>query len=118
MSVTTGRRVRIFREKLGLTQPQASERAGISQATWSRIETEQKSPTAGEALGLSWALGVPFSTILGKSPIRDSMRFAARSSAPVTTVDEEKAEEIKEEMIFIAEFAAELKEAGYMTARG
>ena len=118
MSVSIGKRVKFFRENLGMTQPQSSERAGISQATWSRIETEQKVPTAGEVLGLSWALGIPFDTILGKSPIRDRIRFAARSSTTVTASDQEQAEAIKEEMLFLAEFAAELSDSGYLTTRG
>lgn len=122
MSVSIGKRVKIFRENLGMTQPQASERAGISQATWSRIETEQKIPTAGEVLGLSWALGVPFDTILGKSPIRERLRFAARSSngatASASASDEELIAEIKEEMIFLAEFSAELSDSGDLTGRG
>jgi transcriptional regulator with XRE-family HTH domain len=99
-----------------MTQPEASERAGISQATWSRIETEQKTPTAGEVLGLSWALGVPFDTMLGSSAIRDSLRFAARSAPDsVTPETQDQAEAIKEEMIFLAEFSAELSAAGYLT---
>ena len=102
-----------------MTQPQASERAGISQATWSRIETEQKVPTAGEVLGLSWALGVPFDTILGKGPFRERLRFAARSSnvATASASDEELIAEIKEEMIFLAEFSAELSDSGDLTVR-
>jgi transcriptional regulator with XRE-family HTH domain len=115
MSISIGKRVKIFREKLGMTQPQASERAGISQATWSRIETEQKIPTAGEILGLSWALGIPYDTVLGKSPMRDRLTFAARSSAATTASDEELITEIREEMIFLAEFASELAGSGYLT---
>lgn len=118
MSISIGKRVRMFRENLGMTQPDASERAGISQATWSRIETERKIPTAGEILGLSWALGVPFDTILGKSPLRDRLKFAARSSATVTASDEDLIAEIQEEMIFLAEFAVELSDHGYLTGRG
>jgi transcriptional regulator with XRE-family HTH domain len=117
--MTISRRVKVFREKLGMTQPQASERAGISQATWSRIETGQKTPTAGEVLGLSWALGLPFDMVLGASPIRDRIRFAARSSIEVPTgQDEEEADAIKEEMIFLAEFASALTDAGYLTTNG
>jgi transcriptional regulator with XRE-family HTH domain len=117
MSISIGARVKIFREKLNMTQPQASERAGISQATWSRIENERKIPSAGEILGLSWALGVPFDTILGKSPMRDRLTFAARSSATATASDEELIAEIQEEMIFLAEFAFELAGSGYLTVR-
>jgi transcriptional regulator with XRE-family HTH domain len=87
MSMTIGRRAKIFRDNLGLTQPEAAERAGISQASWSRIETDHKTPTAGEVLGLSWALGVPFDTILGKSRVRNRLRFAGRSSEAVSDDD-------------------------------
>ena len=117
MSMTVGRRAKIFRDSLGLTQPEAAERAGISQASWSRIETDHKTPTAGEVLGLSWALGVPFDTILGKSGVRDRLRFAARSSETVSDDDKVQAEAIKEEMFFLAEFAAELGDSGYLTRR-
>lgn len=117
MSISIGERVKMFREKLDMTQPQASERAGISQATWSRIENGLKIPTAGEILGLSLALGVPFDTILGKSPMRDRLRFAARSSAVATVSDKVLIAEIQEEMIFLAEFASELAGSGYLTVR-
>jgi transcriptional regulator with XRE-family HTH domain len=118
MSVSIAKRVKMFREKLGMTQPEAGERAGISQATWSRIETGTKIPTAGEVLGLSWALGVPFDTVLGRSDIRDRLRFAARSNAGVLEADNVLAEEIKEEILFLAEFADELATAGYLPTRG
>jgi transcriptional regulator with XRE-family HTH domain len=108
----------MYREKLGMTQPEAGERAGLSQATWSRIETGAKIPTVGEVLGLSWALGVPFSTVLGKSDIRDRLRFAARSNSGVLEADHDLAEEIKEEIVFLAELADELAAAGYLPARG
>ena len=118
MTMTIGKRVRIFRTNLGLTQPIAANHAGISQAAWSRIETEQKTPTAGEVLGISWALGVPIDTIRGKSAIRDRIRFAARATSTIADADQDAAEAIKEEVIFLAEFAAELTDAGYLTARG
>ena len=118
MSMTIGRRAKIFRDNLGLTQPEAAERAGISQASWSRIETDHKTPTAGEVLGLSWALGVPFDTILGQSGMRDRLRFAARSSEAVSDDDKAQVEDIKEEMFFVAEFAAELTDSGYLASRG
>lgn len=117
MSVSIGKRVKMFREKLDMTQPEASERAGISQATWSRIENGRKIPTAGEILGLSWALGVPFDTVLGTSPLRGRLKFAARSSATATDSDEELIAEIQEEMVFLAEFAVELAGSGYPTVR-
>ena len=118
MTITIGKRVRIFRTNLGLTQPTAAAHAGISQAAWSRIETEQKTPTAGEVLGLSWALGVPIDTIRGKSAIRDRIRFAARATSAMAETDRDATDAIKEEMIFLAEFAAELTDAGYLAARG
>ena len=117
MTVTIGKRVRIFRTNLGLTQPIAAEHAGISHAAWSRIETEQKTPTAGEVLGISWALGVPIETIRGKSAIRDRIRFAAHATDAIADTDQDAAEAIKEEMIFLAEFAAEFTNAGYLTVR-
>jgi transcriptional regulator with XRE-family HTH domain len=117
MSTSIGTRVKIFRENLGMTQPAASQRAGISQATWSRIENGQKVPTAGEILGLSWALGVPFDTVLGRSPMRDRLKFAARSSATATASAEDLTAKIREEMIFLAELASELSGSGYLTVR-
>jgi hypothetical protein len=74
-------------------------------------------PTAGEILRLSWALGVPFDTVLGRSPMRDRLKFAARSSATTTTSDEDLTAEIREEMIFLAELASELSTSGYLTVR-
>jgi transcriptional regulator with XRE-family HTH domain len=117
MTMTIGQRVRLFREKLGMTQPEASERSGISQASWSRIETDQKTPTAGEVLGLSWALGLPFDTVVGQGALRERMRFAARTASPIQAAEAQQTSAIKEEMLFLAEFAAELRDSGYLTAR-
>lgn len=40
-----GRGVRVLREKRGVTQAEAAQLAGISQATWSRIETGESQTT-------------------------------------------------------------------------
>jgi len=118
MTITVAQRARYFREQLGLTQEQAAERAGMSQASWSRLESGAKKPTVGDVLGMSWALGVPFDTMRGTGEIRSRLLFAAR------TVDEtpiDQAEELdfaKEELMYLMEFAAELEEAGFLPVNG
>lgn len=116
MSISIGRRAKYFRENMGMTQTEAASRAGMSQATWSRIEGG-KTPTAGDVLGLSWALGVPFDTMRGKSAVRERLQFAARSNTEKTSAgDADKLENVKEELTFLLEFAAGLQEAGYLAS--
>lgn len=118
MTVTIGRRARILRERIGLSQAQAAERAGLSQATWSRVESDSKHPTAGEVLSLSWALGVSLDTMRGKSDVRDSLRFASRTATSDTVVDEDALAAVDEQLTALMEFASELQDEGFLPRRG
>ncbi|MFE6966668.1 helix-turn-helix transcriptional regulator [Agromyces sp. NPDC057679] len=113
MPSTIGLRVRMFRENLGINQHEASLRAGVSQLSWSSIEGDLKTPSAGEALGISRALGVTIGTITGMSAIRE--RVVAQ--VPALEIDEADLEPIREEMLSLLESAAELVDKGYLDRR-
>lgn len=116
MTTTIGRRARVFRSKLGMSQAAAADRAGMSQAAWSRVESDDKTPNAGELLGMSWALGVTLSTMRGSSPTRDCLQFASRTApgAHVAAASDEL-ESVDEELAFLMDFAAHLEDDGLLT---
>jgi transcriptional regulator with XRE-family HTH domain len=57
---------RMQRQRLstGLTADELGAAAGISGRAWIRLENGDN-PTAGQALGLSWAFGVDIDTVIG-----------------------------------------------------
>jgi len=63
---TIGERLRAARERAGLTLDQAAERAAMSKAHLSRLESSERQPSIAALLSLSHALGVPVSAILGE----------------------------------------------------
>lgn len=117
MAMTLGRRARVLRERLGMTQTQAASRAGMSQATWSRVENDTKRATAGELLAMSWALGVPLTIMRGRSAIRDTVAVASRT-VPTSAVDVDLLDAVDEQLVAIIEVAADLEDHGFLPARG
>jgi transcriptional regulator with XRE-family HTH domain len=95
MPLTIGQRTKNFREQSGMTVAEASELSGISVDRFMLIEADATTPTAGQVLGISWALGVPFDTVRGESEIRDRAVFMvhttadaiARDKAAISTVE-------------------------------
>lgn len=73
-----GRRVREHREAAGLSQGQLAERAGVSQATISRIEQGEGSLDATAALRLAGGLGVRVGALLSPAHMTEHMLTAAR----------------------------------------
>jgi transcriptional regulator with XRE-family HTH domain len=116
--LTVGARARIFRERLGLTQKQAADRAGMSQASWSRVENEEKRPHGGEVLGMSWALGVSLDTMRGRSRTRERLQFASRTAAGTAVAESDELSNADEELAFLMECAAQLEDDGLLTDRG
>jgi transcriptional regulator with XRE-family HTH domain len=53
--VAVNRRLREWREQAGLTQTEASARAGIAQSAWSGIESGKRSPSLVQASGIESA---------------------------------------------------------------
>lgn len=118
MTTSIGRRARIFRSKLGLSQAAAADRAGMSQAAWSRVEGG-KTPNAGELLGMSWALGVTLNTMRGSSPTRTCLQFASRTAPGAhVAADAEELEGVDEELAFLMDFAANLEDDGFLNRHG
>lgn len=109
------RRARHFRERFGMTQSDAAEHGGLRAAIWADIESGDRTPTLGDVLGMSWALGVPFSTMLGFSAVRDQMQVSIhpgqRSGADEDAV---ALENVKDELAFFMEIAEELRASGHL----
>lgn len=53
-----GRRVRALRARVGLTQQEAAEKAGLSVQHWSDLECGRSNPTVATLIGMARALGV------------------------------------------------------------
>ena len=105
-----GERVERLRNDLGLNQRQAAERSPISQATWSRIESGQKTPNLGEVLGIAATLGCFISTVLGHGEIQDRLQTAARTSDPSA----DGAAAAMDELGFYLEAKSQLRSAGFL----
>ena len=112
MIASTSARLRFYRHKIGMTPDEASARAGIPTARWEAIESGERIPTLGDALGASWALGVPLETVLGTGDVRAQASYwtCPTDAGP----DQQAVDEIVEEMAFLAELASELVGAGYL----
>lgn len=102
-------RIRRLRSATGLDQRAAAELAGLSQTTWSRIESGERAPKLGEVVGIAAALGCLTSTVLGDSDLGTRLTTAMRKSDE--SVD---AQGVAEDLQFFLETEAELHAAGYI----
>lgn len=102
-------RIRRLRETTDLDQRSAAELAGLSQATWSRIESGERAPKLGEVVGIAAAVGCLTSTILGNGEMVGRLTTAMRKS-----VDEIDAKNVAEDLQFLLETEADLHAAGYI----
>jgi transcriptional regulator with XRE-family HTH domain len=66
--VSVGQRLRVARERVGLTLDQTAELSGLSKAHLSRLESAERQPSIAALLSLSDALGAPVSVLLGENP--------------------------------------------------
>jgi len=72
-----GGRVVALRKRLGMSQRKLAKRSGVSQATLSRLENGERTPTIPDLLKLARALGCAYSELSAESPVRDRLvRFA------------------------------------------
>jgi transcriptional regulator with XRE-family HTH domain len=102
-------RIRRLRETTDLDQRSAADLAGLSQATWSRIESGDRTPKLGEVVGIAAALGCLTSTILDNGEIGERLTTVMRKS-----VDEVDAESVAEDLQFLLETEADLHAAGFL----
>lgn len=107
---TIAARIRRLREDTGLDQRSAAELAGLSQATWSRIESGDRVPKLGDVVGIAAALGCLTSTILADGPMTGRLTTAMRKSD-----ERAQADRVAEDLQFFLEVEAELHAAGYFT---
>jgi transcriptional regulator with XRE-family HTH domain len=90
--VALGRRLKEVREKTGVTQDEARALIGVSQPTFSRIETGARPLKGDELIVLADRFGVRAAAITGVAKLQERARFAARTngSQPQMTVMREK----------------------------
>jgi HTH-type transcriptional regulator, cell division transcriptional repressor len=73
-------RITDAREAARLTQRQLATRAGIPQATLSRIEQGVRPAKMNELLALAWALGCTISELTGFAGVKDRLECVARAT--------------------------------------
>ena len=79
-----GRRVREAREAAGVSQDEARMAIGVSQPTYSRIESGDRPLKGDELIQLADCFGVRAAVITGLPEVRERARFAARTDGDVS----------------------------------
>ncbi|NDL56633.1 helix-turn-helix domain-containing protein [Phytoactinopolyspora sp. XMNu-373] len=77
--MSSGSRIERARERLGMSQRALAGRAGLSQATLSRIESGERTPKMNEIVLIAAALGCAVSEISERSAVRDRVVCFARA---------------------------------------
>jgi transcriptional regulator with XRE-family HTH domain len=86
-----GRRVRAARETASVSQDEARGVIGVSQPTYSRIESGDRPLKGDELVQLADRFHVRAAAIIGLAEVRDRARFAARTdgdSSPMAAMRE------------------------------
>lgn len=78
-TVSSGARIEGVRERLGTSQRALARKAGLSQATLSRIEAGERTPKMSEIIVLADALGCSVAEISEHSAVRDRVVCFARA---------------------------------------
>lgn len=116
MTTHVAQRIERYRTQLGLAQRAAAQSADLSQAMWSRIESGEKEPTLGQLSAIATALGTTLEALTDTHPVRDRLRFAARTKRPDLTHGEQASlEQVKERLAFMMEVNAHLRHIGVGT---
>lgn len=102
----SGERIAAARKTAGLSQRRLAKKAGLAQATLSRIEQGERAPKLGEVLSLSWVLGCTVTELTGLSTVRERVECVARASENTDMAS------IKEELIHFLELDAYLDDQG------
>ncbi len=77
---SVGERLRVARERVGLTLDQTAERSGLSKAHLSRLESAERQPSIAALLALSDALGTPVSALLGENQGASPLTISTQDS--------------------------------------
>lgn len=113
MTNRTAQRIEQYRTQLGLGQRAAAAKADLSQAMWSRIENGEKQPSLAQLSAIAIALGTTLEALTEENPVRDRLRFAARTKRLDLTADEQLAlDKVKERLALIMEVNAHLRHIG------
>lgn len=113
MTTRTAQRIEQYRTQLGLGQRAAAAKADLSQAMWCRIENGEKNPTLGQLSAIAISLGTTLESLTEDNPVRERLRFAARTKRPDLTETEQSAlDAVKERLALIMEVNAHLRHIG------
>lgn len=102
-------RVRRLRERSGLSQRDAERESGLSQSTWSRIESGARQPSAIEIVAIADAIGATVGEVTGTSHVRTEAVSAARAEG-------EAVEAMLEELTSYLELSDHLDRQGFGSA--
>ncbi|AUI53691.1 helix-turn-helix domain-containing protein [Arthrobacter crystallopoietes] len=80
MAMTTGDRIKQYRIKNDMSQRDLEARIDLSQSTITRIEAGERPVKPYELSAIAMALGCPESSLMESHPLRDRVRFAARTA--------------------------------------
>ena len=86
-TVAIGRRVREVREAAGVSQDEARRIIGVSQPTYSRIESGERPLKGDELVQLADRFDVRASAITGLAQVRERARYAARTDGGPSSMD-------------------------------
>ena len=79
-----GLRLREARELAHISQSAAAQAIGVSQPTYTRIESGQRTLRGDELVRLADCFGVRAASLTGLTQIRERARFAARTDGTTT----------------------------------
>lgn len=82
-----GSRLREVRESRNVTQEEACDAIGVSQPTYSRIESGERPLKGDELIILADRIGVRVSSLTGYLEAEELAKFAARSDGSMATMD-------------------------------
>ena len=88
MSTTTGERIKSYRLQAGKTQRELESMTGISQTTIFRIEGGDRPVKPYELSAFAAAFGCPESSLMEHHPLRDRVKYAARTAKDATPNEE------------------------------
>ncbi len=81
-SVELGRRLRLARQAAGVSQEEAQLAIGVSQPTYSRIESGTRELRADELILLADRFGIRTAALIGLEDVRSRAKTAARTNDP------------------------------------
>lgn len=105
--MTTGTRIRKYRDLAGLSQRELEKLTDISQSTIARLERDERIAKPYELSALALALGCLDSNLMENHPVRERLRYAARTTHSATP----NTEPVKDHLFYLLEMDTYLARA-------